>query len=214
MRTGSSWRVPLILLVLLLLAPDHHPCHLLATGQSIATVSTAAEFQSAIASSVSILLACDIILDRTINFYAYAGVTVEGQNYKLDGGAVYRCMTMSGASVAFTNLVVTNCRVASDLDDFVNKGRGGYGAGLYMSSATVQMTNCIFMQNSGEAGAGIFMDGGSLTLTECEITDNDITQYGYGFGGAGGGAGLFANGGKVTMTGCLIARNAAGNGFG
>ncbi|MBU4262276.1 MAG: right-handed parallel beta-helix repeat-containing protein [Proteobacteria bacterium] len=107
-----------------------------------------------------------------------------------------------GRGVSFTN--VSNLTV---LDGFkiINGSVAGtepYGGGIYCSSASPQISNCIINDNSaGGTGGGIYSTGGTPSFTNCIINDNSA-------GGTGGGVYTSSGG---TFSNCIINDNTAGN---
>lgn len=108
------------------------------------------------------------------------------------------------------------------------------GAGMYNSSASPDLVDCIFADNSAAAnGGGMYNDSSSPVLTDCEFSGNAADGDGGGIyntdssspnltdcvfsdnAASGNGAGICNNNSSPTLTGCEFADNTAtGNGGG
>lgn len=78
----------------------------------------------------------------------------------------------------------------------------GNGGGIYCSSASPRISNCIISGNRASYyGGGIYGTGSSFTLTNCSIINN---------GASGSGGGIYATGGTSSLSNCSITGNIAG----
>jgi len=80
------------------------------------------------------------------------------------------------------------------------------GGGLYLSGASVTITECVIRDNVVlNSGAGFFKDAGSLVMTDCLVIDNFVD-------GLGTGAGAFSTGaGSTVIRRTTISGNTGGN---
>jgi len=77
------------------------------------------------------------------------------------------------------------------------------GAGLYVSSSSVTVTDCAFMDNTaGSSGGAHFLYGSSGTVSGCTFSGNVTT-----WGSATAGLGCY-QGSNLTITDCTFANNA------
>ena len=120
-----------------------------------------------------------------------------------------RVFSVTGGTVAFSNLAITNGNVIQGAPTFPESGGGG---GI-LNAANLTLTRCTVTGNSTNSGDGSGINNGSgasLTMTGCTISGNSVGMFGL-FVNAGG----IANSGTLTATGCLISGNsAAGSGGG
>ena len=74
------------------------------------------------------------------------------------------------------------------------------GGGMYNSSSSPKLTNCIFRDNSAEVGGGMSNVSSSPTLTNCIFRDNLADVY---------GGGMYNNDASPTLTNCTFEGNSA-----
>ena len=104
-------------------------------------------------------------------------LTMNGNSFYLDGHNGVRCLsiTTSGITVTIYDLRVTDCSSSSD------------GAGIYVSDATLIMSNCSITNNElldRLSGGGLaVVDSGSARLSDCTINNNGAASQG-NYGGA------------------------------
>jgi hypothetical protein len=77
------------------------------------------------------------------------------------------------------------------------------GGGMYVTSATVTISNCLLTSNTGSSGAGIF-NSGVLTLQNCEISGNTASAFAPWTWGGG-----IANSGTLNIYDSTIISNSA-----
>ncbi len=82
------------------------------------------------------------------------------------------------------------------------------GAGMFLQTGSLTLSNSTVRNNLGKAGAGIYTDSALLTLTTCEISGN-ISSVGYG-----GGIHVASPYSIHTLTDCLLEGNTALRGGG
>jgi len=89
------------------------------------------------------------------------------------------------------------------LDGFtITNGHGGIGGGgIFCSSASPRVANCVITSNAGQvAGGGLCFRGGKPTITDCTIKGNFADR----------GAGIYCdNNSSPTITNCTITANSA-----
>ena len=125
-------------------------------------------------------------------------ITGPSAGVALDGNHLSRVFTVTGGSasspVMLSRLTLQN-GTASD-----SSFPGNSGGGLYLSSGTAVLTNCVFTGNSaGSEGGGFYNDHGTATLTNCTLSGNSAPY----------GGGLANNGGTTTLTGDTLTGNSA-----
>ncbi len=92
------------------------------------------------------------------------------------------------------------------LDGFtIAHGSASQGAGMYNSSASPTVANCVFTGNSASYGAGIYNSSASPTMTNCVFTGNSANC------GAGMYNSFYAS---PTLANCVFTGNSAGQGGG
>jgi len=134
---------------------------------------------------------------ENIDFLGKA-ITVQSVNgassTTIDGNA-------NGTVVSFVSGETPN----SVLDGFtITNGTGWSGGGIYCSSASPTITNCVITGNTaGSGGGGLYLIASNATLTNCVISNNTGGYYGPGGLGCGDGS-------VVTVTNCVITSNTAG----
>jgi parallel beta-helix repeat protein len=117
-------------------------------------------------------------------------------------GSVVTFNTTEGAGSVLDGFTITNGAgkdVSNDL----------YGGGIYCSSASPTITNCIFSGNDAEFGGGIYCGSSSPTITNCTFIGNTAGAAGDSANG-GDGAGLACEVGSApTITDCSFISNVA-----
>ena len=101
--------------------------------------------------------------------------------------------------VSIENTVITNCTFQSISMD--------QGAICSQSSTNIDITSCVFQNNSATYGGAIMLFGstGNVSITYCTFQNNRATFY-------GGAVQLFASTGNVSITNCTFTKNTAGYG--
>ena len=139
-----------------------------------------------------------------INATLFGSVTIVGlgpKNLTLDANQQCRIMTVMGTStiVNLGGLMITNGR--SDLSTSNNS----YGGGIYKSTGTLAITNCIISGNtsissgsSGSSSGGGIYNNGRLIITDSTISENTAHS--------GSGGGIY-NSGTLTITNSTISGN-------
>jgi predicted outer membrane repeat protein len=153
---------------------------------------------------------------------AAAAVTL--QDLRITGG---RATIGGGILHDGAKLTMSDCTVTGNTADTF----GGGGIHIY-PDAMLEMTRCTVSDNRGIYGAGIFVQSGTVTLTDCLIEGNSAGQYGGGIytGGvhtrlagstvvrgnaAGAGGGIYVDGGEVEIAPtCRVTDNTATGGVG
>jgi hypothetical protein len=83
------------------------------------TVTTQAELVAALANSVTIVFAADILLTSEVSIDGLTGLVINGKGFKIDGNNAVRCFRIDiGTEVAFANLTIT--RGSSDVSFRIN----------------------------------------------------------------------------------------------
>ena len=82
----------------------------------------------------------------------------------------------------------------------------GQGAIWSQSSTNIDITSCVFQNNSATYGSAMRLDGstGDVSITNCTFQNNSAT--------VGGAAYLCESTGNVDITNCTFTKNAADNG--
>ena len=130
------------------------------------------------------------------------------------GGTVVTCSTGEEPDTVLEGLTITG-------------GSAERGGGMFNSSTSPTVLNCIFESNSGEFGGGMFNGGGTPRVINCVFVRNTATLVGGGMAnvvsspivvgcvfrensaGFGGGA-LYSNTATPTLSGCTLYGNDAG----
>jgi hypothetical protein len=120
-----------------------------------------------------------------------------------------------GSYVSGGTLTLTRC-------EYVNNSGGpvayyARGFGMYAINATIQMTDCVFSNNTyfgssqpnrGSRGGGFYVHGGSLTATNCTFANNRVpSQSGSSDPRSGGGGGTLTHGVVAEFTDCTFSDN-------
>lgn len=164
----------------------------LAEGLTV-TVSTEAELTNAIVSGNTIELANDIYLTTSVSITSVTNITLFGNQFKIDGQNIVRCLTLNTASVKIDGLHITN-----------GFSQVNYGAGLYAIESDVVVTNCNISHNVGKLGAGVYIDlYSTVTMDNCQVIFNTATYN--------GGGGMVIVKATVSMTNCVVSFNTATN---
>ena len=88
-------------------------------------------------------------------------------------------------------------------------GLNGHGGGLYVTSGSPTLTNCIFSSNAAsEGGGGTYNSSSSLTLIDCIFIGNSVT------GTYGKGGGMYNASSSPRLTNCTFSGNPAYGGGG
>jgi len=118
---------------------------------------------------------------------------------KSETGPENTVIDCEGAGRGFTITNVSNLNV---LDGFkiINGSVTGsdYGGGIYCSSASPQVSNCIISDNSSGYGGGIYSSGGSPIFNNCIINNNH-------------GGGIYSSGDSLIFNNCVINNNSTPN---
>lgn len=213
MRT-KFFAVILILLALVLPASRAH-------AGGVVTVCDEAHLLTALAGGGTVTFTCSgtITLTATVTISANTTIDGIGQSVTISGNNAVRVFTVnSGATLDLKRLTVTNGRASDD-----------NGGGLYADGGSVNVSNCLFSNNSAAGGGGISASGrltvidstftgnsardsgggilnsGSLTVSNSTFSNNFATSYG------GGGV---RNYGTLTATASTFTNNSAYNGGG
>lgn len=115
----------------------------------------------------------------------------------IDGNQVYTV-------VAFVNGEESNSVISGIT---IKNGKGnseGYGGGIYCSSSSPTISNCIIKENSAFSGGGIYCSSSSPTIDKCIIRNNSVKGIGSGSGG-----GISCSGSSPDITHCIIEENSA-----
>jgi hypothetical protein len=144
-------------------------------------------FATNLSGSIIVLTNGQILLTNNLTIDASA---LPG-GIQINGNAGSRIFEVASNNVVLNSLTITN---GTDTND---PTYGGYGGGIYNSSGTLTLTNCILSGNTSGEGGGIY-NGGNLTLTNCILSGNTC--------GSGGG---ILNGGNLTLTSCTLSNNSA-----
>jgi len=132
-----------------------------------------------------------------------AGPAAPSTTVIVSGANSSRVFSVTGGTVAFSSLTITN---GSAIQGSVNFPEPEDGGGI-LNTATLTLTNCVIVGNASNSGGGAGINNkganASLTMTNCTVSQNMGT-----FTNGGG----IANSGTLTITGCLISGNSvAGN---
>ena len=135
-----------------------------------------------------ITLSSELLIDKS--------VVIDGElnNITVSGGDRVRVMRFLGDDA--DEYAVKNLKIAN--------GASTHGAGVYVATGTVELTNCAIVGNtSTTSGGGIYVAGkGGLKATNALIVENSAKYGGgiYSYGGVGK---------SVVLTNCTIANNKA-----
>ncbi|HEX8077097.1 MAG TPA: choice-of-anchor Q domain-containing protein [Chthoniobacterales bacterium] len=106
--------------------------------------------------------------------------------------ANYRIFNVASGTVSISGITITNGSAIT---------RGG---GINNSGGTVNVTNCIFLNNVAHDGGAMNTDGGTLNITNCTFRGNDVI---------GNGGGIAINfSGHVNVMNSTFGGNIAGDG--
>ncbi|MFN5515096.1 MAG: pectate lyase-like adhesive domain-containing protein [Cyanobacteriota bacterium] len=210
-------------------------------------VSTFAELVTAIADSKTdgqadiINLTADITVTSQLPLINEdVGLTLNGNNFKLNGDNTQRLLFIKSGAVTLNNLTLQN-----GLAQGTNGSGGGAGMGgaLFIYSGNVTANNTTFASNRAIGGNGdIGYIGGGIGLTVIRTPANDGRNgsnggnggdggrggtggFGGGFGGGGGGGGyggagagmggaVFIRSGSLSLTNSTFTDNTATGGTG
>ena len=104
---------------------------------------------------------------------------------------VLQCNNDEGIDTVFENLVISG-------------GHFEYGGGMYLSSASPTLINCLFTDNSAEYGGGMYNTDSNPSLHDCIFKGNSAEEAG----------GMYnANNSSPTLLGCMFLENSALGGF-
>ena len=121
------------------------------------------------------------------------------------GANASRVFSVTGGTVAFSSLTVTN---GSAIQGSINFPEPEGGGGI-LNTAALTLTNCVIISNASNSGGGAGINNrganASLTMTNCTVSQNMGT-----FTNGGG----IANSGTLTITGCLLSGNGVGGNAG
>jgi hypothetical protein len=96
--------------------------------------------------------------------------------------------------------------VAALLDNFtITSGNADNGGGMFNSSSSPTITNCIFSGNSANYGGGMYNSESSPTITNCIFSESTATW---------GGGGMFNLQSSSILTNCTFSENTANRGGG
>ena len=130
-----------------------------------------------------------------------AGPAAPSTTVIVSGANSSRVFSVTGGTVAFSSLTITN---GSAIQGSVNFPEPEGGGGI-LNTATLTLTNCVIIGNASNSGGGAGINNrganASLTMTNCTVSQNMGT-----FTNGGG----IANSGMLTITGCLLSGNGVG----
>jgi hypothetical protein len=115
-----------------------------------------------------------------------------------------------GAGSVVSGITITKGMITGSAGVESRPARGG---GIYCSSSSPTITNCIISYNtvqygSSSSGAGIYCSSSSPTITNCMITGNTVSSTGSRFSAKGGGIAALSSS-SPTITNCTICNNTA-----
>ncbi|QDS99772.1 right-handed parallel beta-helix repeat-containing protein [Adhaeretor mobilis] len=138
-----------------------------------------------------------------------SGVTLTGSDSDKAGGAIRSSanLTLSNVSILENSATVGGgiYHRFGSLDLFSSTFRENTGGGVYVRDGNLMLSDVVVSSNTskGESGAGVYLEGGDLTLMDSTITDNVLTPFVSG----GGGAGAFARDSTVVVSGSTFSSN-------
>jgi uncharacterized protein with beta-barrel porin domain len=183
---------------------------------AIAQVDTNASAQYVINLQNSITLTAGSTLPA---FDSTSSVTVNGNNFTLNGGGIQRGIFVFSGNVAIDNITIQNAQAlggaGSSGSGSGGSGGGGLGAGgaLFVASgANVTVSNVAFTANNAAGGVGA---AGGAGVANAAGAGGAGGGLGGNAAGGGGGVGLGANGGTNGNAGSAgIILNAGSGGAG
>ena len=132
------------------------------------------------------------------------GIWAESINF---GGRAITVRSATGPSTTVIDPVSGRCFTATGqetalarLEGFTLRGGSAqYGGGVYVSSSSPVIANCVITGNvATSVGGGVYVASGSLKLVGCAVSQNS----GYSSGG-----GAYVGSGTLTLEGCVVSGN-------
>ena len=157
-------------------------------------------YNAATAGTLPITLTNNLTLNAattTINNSTSAILTVEGNDFTIDGDDTYRIFTVTDGNVTIQNMILQNGLGSQSCGAFT------CGGGVYVGADAAVTLNQVTVQDGvAQLGAGIYSLG-ALTVAESTVQQNVSEQ-------AGGG--LFADQNPATVSATSFLSNTAGFG--
>lgn len=115
-------------------------------------------------------------------------------------------VTLVDAAGLDTVLRVEGAAVSVAVEGLTLKGGGAlYGGGVYVTDATVELTDVVLDGNTASYGAGAYVEGGSLTLASVRVTAN--TAVSADSGSSSGGGGIYTIDGDLAASDSVFSGN-------